>query len=151
MKKFKYRVESYLKFLGFERERALGKLKKAEAQWMSLKERYHWMENEMKKAYGLNSRFGKDVDSIHLINDNNQFILNLKQHMRDLSEEIAMAEGEYHKKHKELLAAQLKLKKVELHKESEFEKYKKEKAKKEQKKFDEINSARQGSKNAKSL
>ena len=144
MKKFKYRVEPYLKFLGFEREKVLKKLKQAEAHWRSLVEKFHWMESEMKKAYELNSQFGKGISDVNLINDNNQFIQNLKRHMRDLSEEIAIAEQDYHKKYKELLEAQLKLKKIETHKEQEKEKYMKEVRKKQQLMTDEINSARYG-------
>ena len=87
MKKFKYRVESYLKFLKFQREEALKKVKATEEFRDKLIQRYNWMEGEMKKAYEVNSKVGREGKNIHYINDNNQFLRMLKVHMENLSNE----------------------------------------------------------------
>jgi len=151
MKKFKYRGESYLKFLGHQRENALRELKEAERFRNSLLNQYSRMEDKMKEAYQINSEFGDGGRDIRYINDNNQFIEMLKVQMKNLSMEIQMAEDEYQKKHKTLMDLQLKVKKMELHKELEIEKFKKEYKKKSQKVTDEINSTRKRGKDAKSL
>lgn len=151
MKKFKYRAESYLKFLVFKREEALRVLKKAEVFRDRLVEQYSRMEDQMKKAFQFNSQLGKESHSIHLVNDNNQFIQLLKVNMADLSIEIQHAEDEFYRKHKALLELQLKVKKMELHKEAELVKFKKQYKKQEQKQTDEINATRRRGKDAESL
>lgn len=151
MKKFKYRVESYLKYLIFNREEALRELKKAETYRNNLLDKYSQMEKQMKEAFETNSQLGKGDVDIHMANDNNQFIEMLKIHMKNLSLEIAEAEQEYQNKYKALLELQMKVKKMELHKEMEHEKYMKEYKKKSQKMTDEINNTRQRGKDAESL
>lgn len=151
MKKFKYKIEAYLKFLLFEREKKLKEVKDAESFWVSLRNKFTWMESEMKKAWKTNSEMGRGISDINYIQDNNQFIKMLKSHMQDLSLEIAHAEADYEKKYKSFLELQLKIKKVELHKEGKREEHKKMKKKLEQKQLDEINSSRQGVKDAESL
>ena len=135
----------------FDREKALKELRIAETYRDNLIEKYIWMEGEMKKAYEINSGFGKGGKDIRYVNDNNKFIQMLKIHMRQLSEEIAFAESEFKKKHESLMELQLKVKKIELHKESEYEKFKKERKKLEQKMTDEINSTRKRGRDAKSV
>ena len=151
MKKFKYKAESYLKFLDFQKEKAMRELKKAEARKQSLIEKFHWMEDEMKKAYKLNESFGQGGTSLHLINDNNQFIQLLKSNMQEVSNQIEVAEEEYQKKYRALMALQTKAKQVELHKENEHKKYLKERRKTLQKQTDEINSTRKRESHAKSI
>lgn len=151
MKKFKYRAESYLKFLVFKREEALRVLKKAEAFRNRLLEKYSRMEDQMKKAFQFNSQVGKAGHGIHLVNDNNQFIQFLKSNMTDLSLDIQQAEEEFQRKHKSLLELQLKVKKMELHKEAEMLKFKKQYRKQSQKLTDEINATRKRGKDAESL
>ncbi len=151
MKKFKYRVESYLKFLQFNREEALKELKMAENYRNNLLNKYSWMENQMSNAFKINSEIGQEGRDVHFINDNNQFIEMLKVHMKNLSYEIDEAEREYQMKYKALLELQMKVKKMELHKEAELEKFKKEYRKKQQKLTDEINNTRRGAGDAESL
>lgn len=142
MKKFKYRTESYLKFVKFERTKALKELKEAEAYKMALEEHYRSLEMEMNEAYKKNSQFGRDIRDLHFINDNNRYILKLKEQMQHVSQEISMAEDEFHRRLEKLQELQLRFRKIELHKENEKAKYLKEKKKLEQKKIDEINSSR---------
>ncbi len=142
MKKFKYRIESYLKFVKYNRESALKELKKAERYRDSLVEKYEFMESQMREAYQMNSEIGQSGRNIHFINDNNQFLVKLKVHMENLSHEIAQAEQDYKAKYQALVELQLKVKKMELHKEAELEKFKAEYRKKSQKLTDEINSTR---------
>ncbi len=142
MKKFKYKTESYLKFVKFERSKALKSLNEAESYKMSLIKRYQYLENEMSKAYGTNSNLGKSIKDVNFINDNNMFILKIKETMEDLSQEIMMAEAEFQKRMEKLKEVQLKVRKIELHKELEKEKYDKALKKKVQKQLDDINSSR---------
>lgn len=151
MKKFKYRVESYLKFLTHQREEVLKELKIAENYRNNLLNKYSRMEDKMKNAYKENSSVGQGGHDIRYIQDNNQFLKKLKTHMEDLSTEINEAEQEYQMKYQLLMQLQKKVKQIELHKEAELEKFKKEYKKKTQKITDEINSTRQGARNAKSL
>ena len=144
MKKFKYKIDSYLKYLKHQREEALREVHKAQAVKLQLEEKYQWMENDMKKAYERNSQFGQGLSDVNLINDNNQFMSMLKLQMQDLSNEIAMAEEVYQEKYKKLLELQMEVKKIELHREKKFQEYKAEYNKKVQKQTDEINSARRG-------
>ena len=144
MKKFKYKIDSYLKYLKHQREEALREVHKAQAVKLQLEEKYQWMENDMKKAYERNSQFGQGLSDVNLINDNNQFMSMLKLQMQDLSNEIAMAEEAYQEKYKKLLELQMEVKKIELHREKKFQEYKAEYNKKVQKQTDEINSARRG-------
>ncbi|MCB0377378.1 MAG: flagellar FliJ family protein [Bdellovibrionales bacterium] len=105
----------------------------------------------MKKAYNLNSRIGKEISDMRMINDNNTFIESLKDQMKDVSIEIQHAETIYQEKHQKLLQLQKKLKQIELHKEKALEDFKQKYKKHSQKLTDEINSRKLGGKNAKSL
>lgn len=151
MKKFKYRAEAYLKFLLFKREQALKDLKVAENYRDNLMKKMSLMEEQMKEAYKKNSEVGQGGRDIRFIHDNNSYMEMLKVHMKNLTEEISYAEQEYQIKHKALLALQMKVKQIEVHKEAEIEKFKKEFQKKAQKLTDEINTTRRRGKNAKSL
>lgn len=151
MKKFKYRAESYLKFLEHDRENALKLLKEAEIYKIKLEEQYTNMENKVMESYQMNTEIGQEGRDVHFINDNNQFIQMLKVQQKNLSLEIQMAEEELQRHHQALMDIQLKVKKIELHKELEKEKYKKEIKVKSQKITDEINSTRQRGRDAKSV
>ncbi len=151
MKKFKYRAESFLKYLTFQREESLRQLKKAERFRDRLLEEYSRMENQMKGAFQYNSEVGKLGRDIRLVNDNNQFIQKLQASLSELSVEIQQAEDIFQEKHKALLDLQLKVKKMELHKDVELEKFKKEYKKQSQKQTDEINSTRKRGLDAKSI
>lgn len=151
MKKFKYRVESFLRFLKFSRESALREVKEAETYHRNLTEKYSFMEQQMREAYDVNSGIGKSAVDIRYVHDNNQFIQMLKIHMKNLSIEIVEAEKEYQAKYQALLDIQMRVEKMEIHKESEYEAYKKDYRKKQQKLTDEINNTRRRGKNAKSL
>lgn len=151
MKKFKYRIESYLKYTKHLRDKALEESKRAEEIKNNLLQKMAWMENEMKKAYKINSEMGKTINNIHLINDNNQFMGMLKDQMRGLAMELQKAENIYQDKFKKLIELQKKVRKLELHKENEFEKYKTKVKKIVQKRIDDINATRGRRKNAESL
>ena len=151
MKKFKYRAESYLKYLVHMRTKALRELKKAEAYRDQLVREYYGMESKVKTAYKINSEVGQEGRDIEFINDNNLYIKMLKIQMENLSTEIESAEAVFQEKHQELLKLQLQVKKIELHKEAEFAKYKKELKKKSQKMTDEINGTRRRVKHAESI
>ena len=135
----------------FNRDNALLELKKVELYKTSLLDKYEAMELQMKDAYGVNSSVGKSNVDIRHVHDNNQFIEMLKVHMKNLSTEIAEVEQEYQVKHQTFLDLQLRVKKMELHKELKHQEYIKEYKVKSQKMTDEINSTRQRGKNAKSL
>ncbi len=151
MKKFKYRGESYLKFVKFQREASLRELKKAEIHRNNLLDQYAMMESKMKESYLFNSEVGKDGHNIHRVNDNNQFIQLLKMSLADLSRKIQKAEDQFQEKHQSLLELQLKVRKIQLHKKSELIKFKKEYKKKSQKITDEINATRKRGQDAKSI
>ncbi len=151
MKKFKYRAESYLKFVRFKREEALRELKKAQGYRDNLVAKYYKMEEQMKQAFQFNSEIGQKGRDIHRVNDSNQFIQMLKINMQTLSQKIQQAEEQYQDKRQSLLEVQLKVRKMELHKESELEKFKKEYRKKAQKLTDEINGTRKRGRDAESL
>ncbi len=144
MKKFKYRLNSYLKFLNMKRDNAQKELSRAEAYKNSLIKKYHWMENEMKKSFENNSQFGKNNMNIHLVEDNNQFIQLLKTQMQDLSGQIALAERAFAEKHKKLIDLQVEVKKIEHNKEMKELEHKTELKKKLQKQMDNINAIRLG-------
>lgn len=105
----------------------------------------------MKGAFQYNSEVGKLGRDIRLVNDNNQFIQKLQASLSELSVEIQQAEDIFQEKHKALLDLQLKVKKMELHKDVELEKFKKEYKKQSQKQTDEINSTRKRGLDAKSI
>lgn len=151
MKKFKYKAEAYLRVLDHQKDQALRNLKRAERQRQALIEKFHWMEAEMKKSFKVNEKFGQGESNLHLVNDNNQFIQLLKMNMLEVSNQIAIAEDEYAKKYKALMDLRLKAKKVELHKENEHKKYRKERRKLEQKQTDEINGTRKRGLHAESI
>lgn len=151
MKKFKYKAESYLKFVNHQRDQALRTLKQVESYKNSLIEKYQWMEHEMKKAYKINEQLGKGETNLHYVNDNNQFIQLLKANMQELSTQIQSTEEEYQEKYKALMALQLKAKKLELHKDNENKKHLKQRRKLIQKQTDEINATRKRGTHAESL
>lgn len=151
MKKFKYKIEAYLKFLRFQEEAKLKDFKKIEAYRMNLRQKYQWMEDEMKKAWTSNSQLGKGVVNVHFVHDNNKFLELLKAQMKRLSIEISQVQLECEKRYREFLAAQLKVKKVEHHREIKKKEYDKMRKKHEQKQLDEMNSTRQGGYGAKSV
>lgn len=142
MKKFKYKIESYLKFLKHQREAALTEVHKAQSYKTSLEQKYQWMDSEKRKAYEQNSKFGQGLNNIHLVQDNNNFIKILNAQMENLSQEISMAEEKYQEKYRALLQIQVKVKQIEIHREKKEKEYKKEVDKKIQKQLDDINSAR---------
>jgi flagellar export protein FliJ len=151
MKKFKYKIEAYLKFLKFQRENQLKEVEKAKQFKMRLENKYLAMESSMKKSYETNSQFGSKITDINLIHDNNNFISMLKQQMQDLSQDIAEAEEQYQDRYKKLLKLQIEVKKIELHKEQKREIHRIETNKKMQKQTDEINSSRKRDRDAKPL
>lgn len=151
MKRFKYRAESYLKYVNHQRDGALKVFKDAQAFKMKLVERYSWMESEMKKAYKENEKIGSEHRSVHFVNDNNQFITMLKNQMSHLSQEISLADEEIERAYKELEKLQIQAKKLELHKEKEEAKFKKERNKKLAKQFDDLNATRKRGRHAKSV
>ena len=151
MKKFKYRVESYLKYVMHLRDKAFEDMKKAEAIKLNLFEKMEWMETEMKKSYKTNSEIGKTISNIHFINDNNSFMSMIKKQMSYLSDEIYKAEEVYQEKFKKLVELQTQVKKLELHKENEFNKYKDKIKKMMQKQDDDINARKVRGKDAKSV
>lgn len=146
MKKFKYRIEPYLKFIEHQRDQALYLAKEAEYELNSWKSKWKELETKMKKAYNLNSRIGKEISDMRMINDNNTFIESLKDQMKDVSIEIQHAETIYQEKHQKLLQLQKKLKQIELHKEKALEDFKQKYKKHSQKLTDEINSRKLGAK-----
>lgn len=137
--------------MGHQRDEVLKDVHRAKAYKLQLEERYIVMESEMKKAYERNCQFGQGLSDINLINDNNQFMSMRKIQMENLSNEIVAAEEQYQNEYKKLLELQLKVKKIELHKEKKKEYYKQEYNRKMQKQTDEINSARKRSRNAESV
>lgn len=151
MKKFKYRVESYLKYSRHLRDNALKEMQKALGIKNNLISKLEWMENEMKKSYLLNSEVGKSISDIHFINDNNSFMTMLKDQMASLSNEIRKAEEVYEDRYHKLLELQKQVKKLELHKENEFNKYKNKMKKLVQKQLDDINSIKVRRNNAESV
>ncbi len=145
MKKFKYRLESYLKFMVMKREAAQKELSRAEAYKNNLIKKYHWMENEMKKCFDKNSQFGQSNMELHHVEDNNQFIQLLKKQMQDLSGQIALAERAFNDKFQKLVQLQVEVKKIEHNKEFKELEHKTELKKKLQKQLDNINATRFGS------
>ncbi len=126
----------------FERTQALQELKEAENYRNALQKHYRDLEMEMNEAYRKNSQFGRDIKDLHFINDNNRYILKIKEQMQLVSQEISMAEEEFQRRLEKLQELQLRFRKIELHKENEKAKYLKKKKKLEQKQIDEINSSR---------
>jgi flagellar biosynthesis chaperone FliJ len=151
MKKFNYRGESYLKFLVFKRQEALKVLKKSEAVRNQLIEKFRELTEKKRQAFCYNESIGWQKRSLHLVNDNNLFIQKLSVSLTDLTERIQNAEAKYQENHNALVEVQLQLRKIELHKESELQKYKKEYKRRSQKVTDEINATRRRGQNAKSL
>lgn len=142
MKKFKYRLQSYLRFLEHKKNEALKDFKISEAKKISLEREQKQMELRMKKAYNLNTELGKSISDVHLVNDNNQFILLLKEQMKELSTEIMFAEEEYQKKYTTLVELKSEAEKIKKHKEDQGEIHKKALKKHQQKMSDELNSRR---------
>lgn len=151
MKKFKFRLEPFLRFVGKQRDDAQKEVQKVLAKKVKLIKQLQWMESEMKKAYTINSMFGQSIKDIHYVNDNNQFIGLLKKQMTDVANKISTVEQEYQHKLKQLIELQLKMKKIELFKEKQQLNHKKEIAKRLQKQTDDQNSTRKRGRDAKSI
>lgn len=151
MKKFKYKVEPYLKYVKHLRDKALKVLRDAEAVVRKTEEDMRKVDNKIKQAYERTSDFGKNISDVKYINDNNLYLTSLKKKMDGLSEDLKVAEGIYKDKYQKLMGLQQKLKSIELHKEKAIKDYKKDYKKHQQKLYDELNSARHGGKNAKPI
>lgn len=130
---------------------ALKEMKAAENYKNNLQNKYESMEQQMRESFQSVSEVGQKGRTLHFVNDSIQYIQMLKIHMKNLSIEIEHAEREFQQRYQTLMNIQMKLKKIELHKEVEHDKYKKEYKKKQQKLTDEINSTRQRGQYAKSL
>lgn len=134
-----------------QRDDAQKEVQKVLAKKVKLIKQKQWMEQEMKKAYTLNSLFGQSIKDIHVVNDNNQFILLLKKQLTDVSGKIATVEQEYQQKLKQLIELQMKVKKIELFKDKQESEYKKQIGTRMQKQTDDQNSSRKRGRDAKSV
>ena len=149
MKKFKYKIEPYLKYIKHLRDRALQEMKDAESVVRKVEDNMSFLSKKIKKAYDKSSEIGKAIDDIRFINDNNFYLNSLKKKVVGLSEDLKVAEKVYKDKYEKLIQLQKKLKSIETHKEKSLLDYKKEYKKYQQKMNDELNSVRHGGKNAK--
>lgn len=144
MKKFKYRLQSYLRFTELKRDLAQKEVGVAKSYLNKLQNKKIWMEQEMKKGYEKLSQFGKAEINIHQVEDNNSFLILLKSQMQDLTQQIHMAEHAYNDKMNKLINLQIELKKIEKHKENAQEQHRKSVQKDRQKKIDDLNTIRFG-------
>ena len=149
MKKFKYRIESYLKYVKHLRDQALHSLKKADAVRQAHYSTYRKLQDRKKQAFVESSQIGNDPKDLHFVRDNNRFIESLKAQLKEVQKKIEEAENIYQEKHKVLVIKQQELRKLEAHREQAKENFKKEYKKRQVKIFDEINSTRYRGKNAK--
>lgn len=150
MKKFKYRLESYLKYLGQQRDFATAEKNRAEAYLSSLILQKQGMQQQVIKSFARNTKTHIQGDEVHMAQDNNLFIQRLKVEIENVSEEIRHAEKEFSEKQTALFELQKRVKSLEKHKDMEKEKHKKFLSKTEQKKLDEMNHLRRSLHHAKS-
>ncbi len=141
MKKFKYRMESFLKYLAHERDKAVGEKNRVELRKSDLLNQQYNIQSQVMGAFSKNASFGKGFQQVTYIHDNNIFIERLKAQLAELDYEIEAADRELQRKHHELIELQKKVRTIELHKEIEQNKYKKERKKNEQKQLDELNNS----------
>jgi len=151
MRKFKYRIESFLKYLNHERDRAVGEKNKAELRKANLKNHQIDIQSQVMGAFSKNASFGKGFKQIAYIHDNNIFIERLKAQLSELDYELEVADREIQRKHHDLVELQKRVCTIELHKEIEQNKYKIERKKKEQKQLDELNNSHRSRHHAKSV
>jgi flagellar biosynthesis chaperone FliJ len=151
MKRFKYRGESFLKFLEHDKKKALKALKKAESIMYQLIQQFKNTEERIQQAFQQNAQLGKNSTSLQLAQDNNQFIRMLRLKLKDLNAQIIRSEEDYKEKHKALVDLQVQVKKIERHKELEHFKYRKVMKKQIQKQLDEMNATRKRGKYAESV
>lgn len=151
MKKFKYRIESFLKYLNHERDKAVGEKNRAELRKSTLKNQQTNIQSQIMGGFSKNASFGKGFQQVAYIHDNNIFIARLKVELTELGHEIEVADRELQRKQQELVELQKRVRTIELHKEIEQNKYKKERKKKEQKQLDELNNSHRSKLHAKSI
>ena len=69
MKKFKYRAETYLRYVSHLRDQALYTFKEAEHKVLQVKEAIKSIEDAMKNAFKKNSELGTNDVTIQFCND----------------------------------------------------------------------------------
>jgi flagellar export protein FliJ len=151
MKKFKYRIETYLKFVKSERDTAVGYFNQALAVRDEVMKKINDTKEEIFRAFSTNAGLGSMTQDIHLIQGNNLYIHRLKSELVNLKNDLEQANEELQRRQQALIELQKKMRTLELHKEIEHKKYLKNKTKIEQKKMDEMNNLRRGNGHAKPI
>jgi len=150
MKRFKYRLESYLKFQRFERDRALGEKKRSEEILQGYLDQEQVLLARIKQAY-LDQTYISGNKRDLLLGDSALFLRRLAIEHENLQQEIHLAARDLERKQDKLIAMQKQVRSIERHRDLEKEKYRKQTLKREQKQVDELNQTRAGGKDAESL
>ena len=151
MKKYKYKAEAYLKLIQMKLNEVIRKLGEVQARKNELLNQRTWLLTEKRNCFLKIAEFGKSDLSIYKATDTTQFISLIEKQIVDLESHIEEVDQMIEQRRKAVQDIQIEMKRIETHKENDFNAYKKRQAKALQKKIDNINATRQRRSHAKPI